>query len=1548
MRKLLPILLAGFFTFLVNQPLSARSLDQIKASGKIYVGFTTDDYKNINFPLAQEFAKYLNVQLVPVEIEWEQAFMQGGVVPENLETDPSLVYTPDIFKKVDLIASTFTVMEWRKKLFDFAETLFSAEILVVAADAVVKDYTDLTGKKIGFEKGTSFESNLNEINKKIGGGILLISTDNGIQTKQLLKEGEIEGMVLDADEALNYIAATDHKYKVAFPISSITHSAWAVEKANPLKAEIEDFFGTIASNGVLDDIFHQKFEVRYSSFIEKLNQHSRLEKYNRDLPQILESGKLVVALRERDFIYVENGPRQFMHALAEEFADYLGVSLEYVITPTLSRYWETENGETYKDSAYTPDWFNYFDVACELFAPQNWRLSKIDMVGIFPSDYSVIARRETKIQSFADLKNLKGVTAKGSVYEDLLLKNGFTNYHYQNINDFLPEVVDKKADYAILYNAFFELSAYPDLEEKLSLGQLEVSWGLRKDQPELKKEIQKFIRKSKEKGLISILLKALQGRTLQSPEAFINSYYESFQTGQLPYVAYGAEDGLPQEDILSIYQDKKGYIWFGTNSGVVRYNGREMRVLNSSQGLPDNSVRGINQDSTGILYFATPKGVAVFEHDTITDILFPNRSFHNVFVDKFNNKWLLGSEGIFVISPYGTQRHLNQEFPLLPQAVFTIEEDQQSGDKYLATSEGIYYFSHSTNQLFRLTDQDCFSLYIDIHDSIWASTKNGLLLGDLADLKTGRFMQKSRNLTKLLNFPGTIIKGISVNRFGSVWLITDSRIMQVLSTDQQAVIYEQEVGLKNNKILSFLIDREDNLWVGFSGGLQRLSNKKGLRNFYPASLNSYIYSIEEDAAEKIWITSNNGAFYHGKGGLTDFTPRLGTRNNKLVMDKLPNGNLLFANIEGMWEVNPAQNSIVAKRSFSQYLLGLENILITRSGEIYLLTGINGTIYYFPSFHGAMKVLSEKRTSNVFQLIEYKDQVIGGNSNGLVAFSEGNLSTLSPIDCNVWSLCADGDQLWIGTNCGLGLVRGEDFSNIRFVQAGNSTVIKAILPAKNRNYIWLGTNKGFTYFNKKTGETEFTIDSKDGLNGDEITPAGLFLDSNDLLWIGTYHGLSNFNLRARTVVEYAPVCYLERVLLNGVKINPAEAKTFRYNQNNFVFELSALSFSDEESIEYDFYLRGTANNYLARHKGREYKAYFNNLPPGDYEFIYRARGKNNIWGYAQNYHFSISKAWYNTWWFRILVIVVSVSIILAIYKVRVAAIEAQKKLLQQLVKERTRELEDANTEIEAQRDMATLQRDQIGAQKKEIEDSINYAERIQHSLLPQKSFLDSILPEYSILFKPRDVVSGDFYWAGQASGRTFITAADSTGHGVPGAFMSLLGMTFLNEIVNRNPALTASEVLNELRESLIGALRQEGLEGEQKDGMDMALCVFDEHHKTLEFAGANNPLYLLRNGELTEIKGDKRPVGIHSAMDPFSLHRIDLQKGDTVYCFSDGYADQFGGPQGKKFMYKQLKDLLLSIQHESMQTQKQILEQKLEAWKTGFDQVDDIVVIGLRF
>ena len=280
-----------------------------------------------------------------------------------------------------------------------------------------------------------------------------------------------------------------------------------------------------------------------------------------------------------------------------------------------------------------------------------------------------------------------------------------------------------------------------------------------------------------------------------------------------------------------------------------------------------------------------------------------------------------------------------------------------------------------------------------------------------------------------------------------------------------------------------------------------------------------------------------------------------------------------------------------------------------------------------------------------------------------------------------------------------------------------------------------------------------------------------------------------------------------------------------------------------------------------------------------------------------------------------------------------------------------EIEAQRDEIESQRDMATNQRDQIIAQKQAITDSIEYASIIQNALLPPDDFIKYLLPKYFILHKPRDIVSGDFYWLRQKDNKIIIIVADCTGHGVPGAFMSMLGSTLLAEIINTTEILQANEILNELREQVMISLRQTGQEGEAQDGMDLALCILDKENKELQFAGANNPLYIISNSELKEIKGDGMPVGISpEAGKSFTNHVLEIRKGDSIYMFSDGYVDQFGGSQRRKFKSNQFKQLLLDIQDKIMYDQKQILDQTINKWMNyndGCEQIDDILVMGIK-
>jgi len=312
---------------------------------------------------------------------------------------------------------------------------------------------------------------------------------------------------------------------------------------------------------------------------------------------------------------------------------------------------------------------------------------------------------------------------------------------------------------------------------------------------------------------------------------------------------------------------------------------------------------------------------------------------------------------------------------------------------------------------------------------------------------------------------------------------------------------------------------------------------------------------------------------------------------------------------------------------------------------------------------------------------------------------------------------------------------------------------------------------------------------------------------------------------------------------------------------------------------------------------------------------------------------------------------------------IAQLEEYYNELEQKVRERTAEIEKQKEEISAQRDSLEEQRNmlseantslqhaysEIEAKNRHIEDSIRYAKRIQNAILPPDQYVSRLFPDYFIFYLPKDIVSGDFYWVSHSGDKVFIAAVDCTGHGVPGAFMSIVGHDRLNYAVNVEEARSPADILNSLNKGVTETLRQTRTEITVKDGMDISLLSIDFGKNKLEYAGAFNPLYHIRDKELQVVLADKFPVGtfIGEELNQFTNHELNLKPGDVLYVFSDGYYDQFGGPNNKKFMSKRFRELLTEIHSLSMSKQKQALSEHMKDWMGENQQVDDILVIGIR-
>jgi serine phosphatase RsbU (regulator of sigma subunit) len=581
------------------------------------------------------------------------------------------------------------------------------------------------------------------------------------------------------------------------------------------------------------------------------------------------------------------------------------------------------------------------------------------------------------------------------------------------------------------------------------------------------------------------------------------------------------------------------------------------------------------------------------------------------------------------------------------------------------------------------------------------------------------------------------------------------------------------------------------------------------------------------------------------------------------------------------------------------------------------------------------------------------------------------------------------NIWFGTRKGLSKATPANLSLL--VEKSDS--LKPFQQALFYNY---GYNDGFLGLNCRRssvlqdkegriwwGANVLTCYTPDGDRTDTTAPVvkinSLKLYGEDIAWANLGTQSHDSTGRENTLGKSRDTILPNGVLLKDIHFDGItnwyslpEHLSLPYNNNNLTFRFIGIHIQSHNHIKYQYQLVGMDPDWSSITDRTE--APYGNLPGGEYTFKVKAMNQSGIWSAPTEFHFIVRPPWWQTWWFRSLIILISIGSILFYIKWRERNFKREKVLLEKKVNIRTEQLNEQKNEAEKQKEIADSrriiadeqreiiilqkiaveqQKSEVDKQKqiievkhREITDSINYAERIQRSLLASKSVLEENLTEHFVFFQPKDIVSGDFYWANKLSNGQFaLLTADSTGHGVPGAIMSILNISCLEKAIEAEKLVQPDEILNHTRFKIIETLKKDGSKEGGKDGMDCSLLCFDFKEMNLTYAAANNPVWIVRKNELVECAPDKMPVGKHDKDSiGFSKRSIPLQKGDMVYTITDGMPDQFGGPRGKKYMYRQLKELLLSISLLSMPEQQESLASSLNAWKGNLEQIDDVTIV----
>ena len=996
------------------------------------------------------------------------------------------------------------------------------------------------------------------------------------------------------------------------------------------------------------------------------------------------------------------------------------------------------------------------------------------------------------------------------------------------------------------------------------------------------------------------------------------------------FVHFTEKEGLTSNYVLSILEDKNGNLWFGTNGGgVSRYDGKSFAHFTEKEGLSSNFVKSILEDKNGNLWFGTNGGVSMYDgksfvHFTEKEGLSSNL-IKSILEDKNGNLWF-GTDGGGVSRYDGKSfTHFTEKEGLSNSYVWSILEDK-SGNLWFGTWGGGVsrydgqFFVHFTEKE-GLSNNVVLSILEDKNGNLWFGTWGGGV--SMYDGKSFVHFTEKEGLSN--NYVLSILE----DKSGNLWFGTNGGVS---THDGKSFVYfTEKEGLSNNVVKSILEDKSGNLWFGTNGGgVSRYDGKSFVHFTEKEGLSyNYVLSILEDKSGNLWFGTNGGGVsrYDGKS-FTHFTEKEGLSSNlvKFILED-KSGNLWFGTDGGGVSRYDGQSFVhfTEKEGLSNNVV--LSILEDKSGNLWFATNGGGVSRY---------------DGKSFVHFTEKEGLSSNFVKSILEDKNGNL--------------------WFGTNGGVSRYDGKSFVHFTEKEGLSNNYVWSILEDKNGN-LWLSTENGLNQFVEADGAglqplkiraEIIRFEKNDGLKGMDFYNNSALVDSKNRIWWGSGKNLTMLDMNKYSPARNPPAVYLRQLDINEQFIDYREitdslgnAIAFNgvqqfenyplsielpYYKNHLTFHFSAIDWNAPHKIQYSYIMEGLNTSWsLPSH---EAKADYRNLPYGTYTFKVRAIGESNEWSEAFEYEFTIHPPWWHTWWARTGYGVFALLLIFAFLRWRTTKLKQRQKELEL-------EVDIATKEIRSQKEI-------VEKAHKEITDSIIYAERIQRSFLATKQMLDANLNEYFIFFHPKEAVSGDFYWAGKlANGNFAIINADSTGHGVPGAIMSILNISSIEKAVEKG-ILKPSEIFNETRKLIIERLKKDGSSEGGKDGMDASLISINANKTKMSYVAAQNPIWIIRNGKLTEIKPEKMPVGKHENDSTlFNGGEYNLQKGDLIYTITDGFQDQFGGPKGKKFMVKKMREYILSISDLSLDEQHQRIKEVFVNWKGDLEQVDDVCVIGMR-
>jgi len=1072
---------------------------------------------------------------------------------------------------------------------------------------------------------------------------------------------------------------------------------------------------------------------------------------------------------------------------------------------------------------------------------------------------------------------------------------------------------------------------------------------------------------------------------------------------------YTEREGLPNQSVLSCLEDSKGYMWLGTQDGITCYDGYHFKTKWNDKKLKGTSIYKI-VEGNDLMWFQTGEiynnkysfNIEFLNQltDSIGELRIPaylrssnGLKFTNVIADikQINSDHLLYTAcNKLFINNLKTSTLDSIEFKdvlnidLGDTIAFRFIEDSEKptlffekgiiefnpdlkGSKFIEfnfTNEKEKlknYTRHNSDTLLFISNLNNFYFYVEsAQEYVYWFTDNSLYL-DKLELNKMTYSKKRELFmvvdgTTLINYD--LSKKRKVNLQDMVMILDPSKNYQqqpgiadihydgnncfwAVSRDRGVF----KLNYKHQKIKTFEITKKNYEELSILNVVQidsslLLSTNFGLLEYQIKNDSLFPFSFRVKNLPEPLLSRKDemGSFYY------DFKKRiLWYGNNKfLVKYDIDKKTGEFIN-----EIKYYCNDIVIQNNKTIWISDLGNGLLKKNI-------FSDSLHYFK--YGESDYPDQ---TNFISALKLKDQFlfISTNTAGLVKLNTKTLkfSTIgSDYAGTTLGLDIVNDSIWVSTwSNGLLCFDANTGLLIDSIKKENGLPSNAtsMIKIDVLGNLWATSSFGLIQFDKNSRKIK-VFNKKHGLKKVDLLSSTSKISENQN---GDFFMAYNNVIYSWNPLDFINDTTLPNVYFDNIYFNYKNSQekieilnnqyqklknnyALIYNQNNITFEFSAIHFSSERNIEYAYQLKGLENEWsYANERSIEYSR----LAPGSYTFEVKAANSDGIWSKPISFSFNITPPFWTAWWFITFCIFLLILIIYFMFRIRTNQLRSRQIELEKIVERRTKELAKKHAESEKNRLL-------VEEKNKEINDSINYAERIQRSFLASEELLNANLNEYFVFFQPKEVVSGDFYWASKLNNGNFaIVNADSTGHGVPGAIISILNISAIEEAVKEG-STTPHEIFNKTRKFIIERLKKDGSSEGGKDGMDASIICFDFENSKFSYTAAQNPIWVIRNGKLTEIKPEKMPLGKHDKDKiPFVGGEFEIQQGDQIYTLTDGFQDQFGGPKGKKFMVKKMREYVLSISHLPMEEQHQNIKEVFSNWKGDIEQVDDVCMIGIK-